>query len=329
MTALSLIVFAGVAASIILLAMAFGIGGTRPQLARRAASLRDRAQGKSARSIAKEAAAASLRRTQGRSMPILETLAQRFLPRQDELHNRLARTGFQITIGTYAAASVGVGVVTVLALLATVKLPLPAMVLAGLASGALLPHLVIGFLGRRRTQRFMALLPDAIDLMVRGLKAGLPVTESMAIAGKELPDPLGAELRAVTDSVRLGRGLEDALWETAGRLRTPEFNFLVISLGIQRETGGNLAETLANLSDILRKRRQMRLKIKALSSEARASAYLLGALPFGLMALINTINPGYMAALFNDPRGHAMLAAGGLLLVIGFATMAKMIRFEI
>ncbi len=328
MTALSLIVFLGVAASIILLALALGLDGTRPQLKKRAGELRARADGKSTR-VAKEAAAASLRRTRGHSVPFLEALAQRILPRQDELRNRLARTGFEITIGTYAAVCVAVGIVAMLALVVSAGLPLPACGLGGLAIGLLLPHLVVGMLGARRTQKFMALLPDAIDLMVRGLKAGLPVTESMAMAGKEIPAPLGAEFRAVTDSVRLGRGLEDALWDTARRLRTPEFNFLVISLGIQRETGGNLAETLANLSDILRKRRQMRLKIKALSSEARASAYLLGALPFGLMALINTINPDYMAILFSDPRGNAMLGVGSVLLVVGFGTMAKMIRFEI
>jgi tight adherence protein B len=328
MTALSLIVFVGVAASLVLLAFALGLGGTRPQLKKRAAGLRDRASGKGPR-ITAQAAALSLRRTEGRSLPLLEAMAERLLPRQAELRDRLTRTGFQITIGTYAAVCATTALVAMLGFAAGAGLALPAAALGGIAIGIALPHMVIGMLGARRTHKFMAHLPDAIDLMVRGLKAGLPVTESMAMAGKEMPAPLGTEFRGVTDSVRLGRGLEDALWETARRLRTPEFNFLVISMSIQRETGGNLAETLANLSDILRKRRQLRLKIKALSSEARASAYLLGALPFGLMALINAINPEYMAVLFSDPRGNAMLAAGGALLVVGFAIMAKMIRFEI
>ena len=174
-----------------------------------------------------------------------------------------------------------------------------------------------------------ALFPDAIDLMVRGLRSGLPVIESVAAAGRELADPVGTEFRRIADAVRFGQALEDAMWDTAARLDTPEFKFFVISLAVQRETGGNLAETLGNLSDILRRRRQMRLKIKAMSSEARASAMILGSLPFIMFAIIYLMNPGYEAMLFTDPRGRIMLFGGLLLMGAGIAVMRKMVRFEI
>ena len=189
--------------------------------------------------------------------------------------------------------------------------------------------MVVGFLVNRRLNRFTSLFPEAIDLIVRGLKSGLPVSESIRTVGAEVPDPIGVEFRTVSDGVGLGQSLEEALWEASKRLDTPEFKFFVVSLSIQRETGGNLAETLGNLADILRRRRQMRLKIKAMSSEARASAYILGSLPFVVFAAILIINPGYAMQLFEDPRGHVMLGAGFASLFTGALVMAKMIRFEI
>jgi tight adherence protein B len=119
------------------------------------------------------------------------------------------------------------------------------------------------------------------------------------------------------------------LWEAARRLDIPEFNFFVISLSIQRETGGNLAETLANLSDILRRRRQMRQKVKAMSSEAKASAYILGSLPFGMFGIVYCVNPGYASMLLTDPRGLVMFGGGLVSLGIASVVIAKMIRFEI
>ena len=172
-------------------------------------------------------------------------------------------------------------------------------------------------------------LPEAIDLMVRGLKSGLPVTESIGTVAREMQQPLATEFRRVTDGVRFGRGLEEVMWEAARRLDIPEFNFFVISLSIQRETGGNLAETLTNLSDILRRRRQMRQKIKAMSSEAKASAYILGSLPFAMFGIVYCVNPGYASMLFTDPRGLFMLGGGLVSLGIAVLVIVKLIRFEI
>ncbi len=144
--------------------------------------------------------------------------------------------------------------------------------------------------------------PDAIELLVRGLRSGLPITETMGVVGDELPGPVGEEFRSVTDKMKIGRTMEAALQETADRLGTPEFQFFVITLAIQRETGGNLAETLANLADVLRKRGQMKLKIKAMSSESKASAYIVGSLPFIVFVMIWWISPDYMNHFFTDQR---------------------------
>ena len=142
-----------------------------------------------------------------------------------------------------------------------------------------------------------------------------------------MTDPVGPEFRRISDAVRLGQNLEDALWEASKRLDTPEFKFFVISLSVQRETGGNLAETLAKLSDILRSRKQM--KLKAMSSEAKASAMILGSLPFLMFALIYIMSPDYEQILFTDMRGRIMLGVALGMMAMGCGVMHKMVKFEI
>jgi len=140
---------------------------------------------------------------------------------------------------------------------------------------------------------------------------------------------VGEEFRAVSDKMKIGRSMDAALQETADRLGTPEFQFFVITIAIQRETGGNLAETLANLADVLRKRGQMKLKIRAMSSESKASAYIVGALPFIVFTLISIINREYMANFFTDERLMVVGMGGLLWMGIGGFIMAKMVSFEI
>jgi tight adherence protein B len=245
------------------------------------------------------------------------------------LRDRLARTGYNLTIGTYLMICGGLVPIVFAAAALGFGLKAPLAALVALAAGLGLPHIGVGVVAGRYRGRFLAVLPDAIDLMVRGLKSGLPVTESIGAVAREMQQPLAGEFRRVTDGVRFGRGLEEVLWEAARRLDIPEFNFFVISLSIQRETGGNLAETLANLSDILRRRRQMRQKIKAMSSEAKASAYILGSLPFAMFGIVYCVNPGYASVLFTDPRGLVMLGGGLVSLGIAIVVIVKMIRFEI
>jgi tight adherence protein B len=181
----------------------------------------------------------------------------------------------------------------------------------------------------RRAMRFTVLFPEAIGLMVRTIKSGLPITEAFQIVGQEIADPVGAEFRQISDQIRLGQSIDQVMWDAARRVGTPEIKFLVVTLSIQRETGGNLAETLENLDNILRRRRQMKLKVKAMSSEARASAMIIGSLPFIMMALLSVVNHEYIALLFTTPRGHTLLGAGAASMSIGVGIMIKMVRFEI
>jgi tight adherence protein B len=255
--------------------------------------------------------------------------AARWLPRQETLRQRLAQTGRDISPGRYGTA-VLLCILAAFAVAAlAIGLPYPVAALLGVAVGVWLPHIVVGRMVTRRAAKFVALFPDAIELMVRGLRSGLPISETVGTVGKEMADPVGIEFRRASDAVRLGQTMEDALWAASRRIAAPEFKFFVISLAIQRETGGNLAETLSNLADIIRQRKQMRLKIKALSSEARASAYILGSLPFVLFGILLLINPGYAMQLFTDPRGTVALGVGLGLISLAVFTMYKMVKFEI
>ena len=248
--------------------------------------------------------------------------------RLEALSMRLDRTGKGWTLTQYTYASLGLALaVAVLLFIQTGALPLALGV--GLLLGAGIPHLVVGFFIKKRTNMFNAKFPDAIELLVRGLRSGLPVTETLGIVSQEVPGPVGVEFKGITERIKIGKTMEDSLQETADRLGIPEFNFFCITLAIQRETGGNLAETLSNLADVLRKRAQMKLKIKAMSSESKASAYIVGALPFIVFGMIYWINPSYIGGFFVDDR-LIVTGLGGLVWMgIGVGIMAKMVSFEI
>ena len=258
----------------------------------------------------------------------LEGYASTLIPRPALLRQRLEQTGKDITLGKYAIVCLGV-----LALVAAAMLMKGAPLLLSVLLGAFLgiggPHFVVGSMIKRRINKFNSNFPDAIELMVRGLRSGLPITETLGIVAGEITGPVGAEFRMVSDKMKIGRTMEAALQDTADRLGTPEFQFFVITLAIQRETGGNLAETLSNLADVLRKRAQMKLKIRAMSSESKASAYIIGALPFTVFGLVYMINPKYMGGFFTDERLIVAGIGGMIWMGIGALIMAKMINFEI
>jgi tight adherence protein B len=250
------------------------------------------------------------------------------LPRREELEKRIRRTGKGWTLTQYMFASMALFVVVTGGLLA-MRSPLLMAGLVGLMASLGLPYLVVGMAIKKRVKQFNARFPDAIDLLVRGLKSGLPVTETFQVVSQELPGPVGEEFKGVVERIRIGNTMEAALQESAEMLGTPEFQFFCITIQIQRETGGNLAETLANLSEVLRKRAQMKLKIRAMSSEAKASAYIVGALPFFVFGVVWSMNPSYLAGFFTEQR-LIVTGLGGLVwMSIGAGIMAKMISFEI
>ena len=257
-----------------------------------------------------------------------EGYASTLIPKPALLRKRLEMTGKDITLGKYAMICLGVIALVTIGLVFR-GAPVILSLLLGLFFGVGGPHFVIGRLIKRRVAKFNSNFPDAIELMVRGLRSGLPISETLTIVAGEITGPVGVEFRVVADKMKIGRTMEAALQDTADRLGTPEFQFFVITLAIQRETGGNLAETLSNLADVLRKRAQMKLKIRAMSSESKASAYIVGALPFIVFGLVYMINPHYMGGFFTDQRLMVAGIGGMVWMGIGAAIMAKMVNFEI
>ncbi|MEM8917873.1 MAG: type II secretion system F family protein [Pseudomonadota bacterium] len=250
------------------------------------------------------------------------------MTRMEALAIRLEKTGNDWQISHFIYVCLGLFLLTAAGLFVN-GAPLLLCLFVALAVGIGLPHLVVGFLISRRVSRFTANFPDAIELLVRGLRSGLPVTETIGVVAKEIEGPVGEEFQKVVDRIKIGNTMEDALQESAKRLDTPEFKFFCITIAIQRETGGNLAETLSNLADVLRKRGQMKLKIKAMSSESKASAYIVGSLPFIVFGLVWSVNPNYIAGFFYEER-LIIAGLGGLTwMSIGVFIMAKMVNFEI
>ena len=269
------------------------------------------------------------RATADSSIAAFDYLIKKFLPNPQRMRMRLAKTGRTITLGQYLMFCFGVFVMAGLALKLLMGLQTFVCVLAAIPIGFMVPHIVTGTMAKRRQDKFMRNFPEAIDLIVRGLKSGLPVTESIRVVGQEIMDPIGVEFRGIADAVKFGKPMIDALWAIEPRIDIQEFRFFITALAIQQETGGNLAETLENLSTVLRRRKQMKLKIKALSSEAKASAYIIGSLPFIMFGIIMVMNYEYGSQLSKDPRGIMMIGAGFVSYAIGIAIMWKMVRFDI
>jgi tight adherence protein B len=281
-----------------------------------------------ARHVGGNSVETQLRRIAAQRDSKLDETFHRLIPNPELLRRRIEASGKSWTLGQYAAGCAVIsGIVFVLLLMR--GMPFLLCLFVGIFVGVGVPHWLIGRMGKKRIRQFLAKFPDAIELLVRGLRSGLPISETLGVVGTEVPDPVGSEFRGVTDRMRIGRTMEAALQETADRLNTPEFQFFVITLAIQRETGGNLAETLGNLADVLRKRLQMKLKIAAMSSESKASAYIIGALPFIVFLLIMWVNPGYMGGFFTDQRLMIAAGIGAVWMSIGIFIMAKMINFEI
>jgi tight adherence protein B len=259
----------------------------------------------------------------------LDRLVKDLIPRPAELRARLARTGKNISMGKYAIINAVLFIATAVIMMLVVGMPVAFSILLSFAIGISLPHIALNRMAASRIHAFNSLFPDAIDLIVRGLKSGLPITESIKNVAAEIPDPVGVEFQQMTDAMRLGQTMEQTMWDAAERVDTPDFKFFVICLSVQKETGGNLAETLHNLGDILRKRQQMKLKIKAMSSEGKASAIIVGAMPFVMFLMILSINYDYASTLFTDPRAIVISVGALIWLALGGFIMSKMVSFEI
>jgi len=291
----------------------------------RLAGMRDRAMGTTV-FVEQDGKASAVKREVDTS---LDVLVKRFMPKPDQLRLRLQRTGKNISVGKYGLTMFLLGSVTGLACWFFFGFKPIMAGLIGLGTGLWIPHMAIGYMISRRENQFTTRFPEGLDIIVRGLRAGLPISESIVNARSEVPEPVRTVYGQIADGINLGQNLEESIEDAAKLLDTPELKFFAVSLSVQRETGGNLAETLANLAEILRRRRQMKLKVKAMSSEARASAYILGSLPFIMFGLIFFVNTSYAMELFTDPRGMMMVGVGAFMMIIGIGIMIKMVNFEI
>jgi len=318
-----ILMLAGMLGTALLVMAAFAAPSTGKHVTRRLEELRER-HSRSTDVVAQ----AQLKRIYAQRQNRGDGFAKRFIPNPALLQLRLTQTGKSWTLAQYLMVSAGLAVG--LAFLLILKgVPILYAVPPALLVGVGLPHWVVGKMVKRRVGQFTTRFPDAIELMVRGLRSGLPISETIGIVADELPEPVGSEFRSVSDKMRIGRTMDAALQETATRLGTPEFQFFVISLAIQRETGGNLAETLSNLADVLRKRSQMKLKIRAMSSESKASAWIVGSLPFIVFILIWFINGTYMQNFFVDQRLIIAGCGGMVWMGLGAFIMSRMVNFEI
>lgn len=290
----------------------------------------DRVRQPSAQSFRRRAAEARILRrdTTQSSIGAVNALAKRLLPDMNKFRLRLYQTGYNITIDRYLIGSLAVAVVSGGLMWWFLRWPFYVEILVGLILGLMLPYATVAYLARSRLKRFTANFPDSIDLIVRAVRSGQPISEAIKVVADQAPQPVKGEFQQIRDATQVGVTLRDAIDQAAERITLPEFRFFNIALSIQQETGGNLSETLENLSKMLRRRKQIKLKIRAVSAEARASAWIVGALPFIMFFILLALNRGYGATLISDARGIVMLVIGFLMTCTGIAIMVRMSNFD-
>lgn len=196
-------------------------------------------------------------------------------------------------------------------------------------AGAGLPRWIVSFLIRRRQEKFLTEFPNALDVMVRSIKSGLPLNDALRMIAVDAQEPVKTEFRRVVDAQQLGITVPEACGRMFNSMPLQEVSFFAIVIAIQSQAGGNLSEALSNLSKVLRERRKMKAKVSALSMEAKASAVIIGALPFIVAFLVYISSPAYIMVLFTDPRGHMILGFSAFWMSIGIFVMRNMINFDI
>jgi tight adherence protein B len=247
--------------------------------------------------------------------------------RNPALSVRIAQAGLKWSKQQFLiiSAAVGLGMFLVGVLGGAGLLVAAAMAFAG-AFG--LPRWWLSFLKKRREAKFLNAFPDAVDIIVRGVKAGLPLLDCLKVITTESPEPVKSEFRTIVETQAVGMPLGEAAMKLYEDMPVPEANFFGIVVAIQQKSGGNLAEALGNLSRVLRDRKKMKAKIQAMSQEAKASAGIIGALPIAVMTLVYITSPQYIALLWTEPLGRLMLAASAIWMFMGVMVMKKMINFD-
>ncbi|MBX9925141.1 MAG: type II secretion system F family protein [Hyphomicrobiaceae bacterium] len=306
-----------------------------PSLARE--DVNDRIQSATTSRTKKVAARSAADVTNSRKKAVAETLKEldnrKKKVEKKSLRARLQQAGLEAQPYHYWCFSVGCAIacafavyVSLPAAIATMAIPLS--LVAGFADGLGLPNWFLNYMIKSRQKKFLGSLANALDVVVRGIKTGLPVNECLGIIARESPEPLASEFREVVDQQRVGVTLGEALDRLVIRMPLPEVKFLAIVISIQQAAGGNLSEALGNLSQVLRDRQSLKLKVKALSAEALASAAVLGCLPPGVILMIYLSTPNYLKPLWETTTGNFLIGIGMVLMAIGIFVMNKMINFK-
>ncbi|OCW58076.1 type II secretion system F family protein [Hoeflea olei] len=244
------------------------------------------------------------------------------------LKDRIAQAGLGLSLNQFYLMSAALGLVfAFLSFVAYGSLPVTFGVLVIFGGG--LPRWIIGFLRNRRMKAFLAEFPNALDIMVRSIKSGLPLNDAIRMIASEGQEPVRTEFKRIVEAQQMGLSVPEACTRLYNRIPLPEANFFAIVIAIQAQAGGNLSEALGNLSRVLRERKKMKGKINAMSMEAKASAAIIGALPFIVAFLVYLTSPDYITILFTDTRGHLILGASAIWMSIGIMVMRNMINFEI
>lgn len=246
----------------------------------------------------------------------------------DTMRERLMQAGLSLSVKNYFLFSILFAAVCE-GLYAAMGFNRLGLIFVPPIAGLGIPMLIVSTMRKRRMAKFLLLFPDALDVITRGIKSGLPVGECVSLIGREMPEPVSTEFRIISESQKLAVPLDEALMKATERMPLPELRFLGIVLTIQQQTGGNLADTLGKLSEVIRLRKKMRDKVNALSAEAKASASIIGSLPIIVAGLLSMTAPDYIGELINKETGHTILLMGATTMSVGIFVMRQMINFDI
>ncbi len=243
------------------------------------------------------------------------------------LQTKIFQAGLKIKPSAFIRNSVLLGL-GIWAVLFVVGVPIIFSPIFALAGAYVLPMWFLGFRRKRFQSKFLDELPNAVETIVRGVKAGMPLNDSIRVVAKEIKEPVRSEFVRVLEQQSIGKSMMEAVTVLYDRVPLPEVNFFIVVITVQQQAGGNLSEALGNLSHVLRNRMKMKAKIKAMSSEAKASAMIIGALPIVVAGLVSVASPAYLEPLFSTTLGHIWLGVGALMMFLGGFIMNRMIQFK-
>ncbi|MEZ5871498.1 MAG: type II secretion system F family protein [Nitratireductor sp.] len=283
--------------------------------------------------ISRSKAAARINETAKRKKSVQDSLKE-LEAKQREKHNKsvglkkqMQQAGLKTTMQQFVMMSIGCGIFfTIFTFF--MGAPFLASIGAGFVGAFGFPRWMVSRLRKRRMNAFLAEFPNAVDVIVRGVRAGLPLNDCMAIIAKEAKAPVSTEFQRIIEGQQMGLPLNEAIIKLYDNMPLTEANFFGIVIAIQQQAGGNLSEALSNLSNVLRDRKKMKMKIQAMSAEAKASGGIIGALPFLVALLVYLTTPDYIKILFTNPTGNIVLLCAGIWMTIGILVMKKMINFD-